>query len=76
MVLNSQGLPYTFILVAEADPIRDDGPEYQAKLQAVGVDCDLLVAKGMIHAFMHFCGIEPAIEQYMKAMGDTLRAKL
>jgi acetyl esterase len=71
-----QGLPYTYVLVAEADPIRDDGPAYQARLRAAGVSCDLLEATGMIHAFMHFCGIAPEAEQYMRAMGDVLKARL
>ncbi|QPM92283.1 alpha/beta hydrolase [Pseudooceanicola algae] len=34
------GLPPAFIVTADVDPLRDDGPAYQAALQAVGVRAD------------------------------------
>lgn len=52
------GLPPAFIAVAENDPLRDDGKDYAAKLQAAGVPVELDLGEGLIHGYlraMEFC---------------------
>lgn len=52
------GLPPAFIAVAENDPLRDDGKDYAAKLQAAGVPVELDPGEGLIHGYlraMEFC---------------------
>jgi acetyl esterase len=45
-------LPPTFILVAEHDPLIDDGVEYAAKLMRAGVETSFFRAERMIHGFI------------------------
>jgi acetyl esterase len=46
------GLPPTYVLSAELDPVRDDGRAYAAKLALAGVEVTYREARGMIHGFM------------------------
>ena len=39
------------MIVASHDPLRDEGIAYANTLQAAGTPCDLVVARGMVHAF-------------------------
>lgn len=41
----------TMIVVAEYDPLRDDGIEYATRILAAGSPCELIVAPRVTHAF-------------------------
>lgn len=45
------GLPPTYLLLAEHDPLRDEGLDYAARLLAAGVPVDLRLAAGTFHGF-------------------------
>ncbi|MFH8342730.1 alpha/beta hydrolase [Streptomyces sp. AM6-12] len=45
------GLPPAFIVVAEADPLRDEGLLYAKRLSAAGVTTELIQAPGAVHGF-------------------------
>ena len=45
------GLPPAYVLVAEFDPLLDDGLIYAAKLMGFGVETGYYRAEGMIHGF-------------------------
>ena len=47
-----QGLPPTFLCVAEYDPVRDSGINYANKLIDADVSVELKLYKGMTHGFM------------------------
>ncbi|MEV4343079.1 alpha/beta hydrolase [Actinoplanes sp. NPDC049596] len=47
-----KGLPPTFLLVDEADVLRDEGEAYAAKLRAAGVPITTVRYDGTIHDFM------------------------
>ncbi|MFT7490709.1 MAG: acetyl esterase [Pseudohongiellaceae bacterium] len=58
--LNAQdltGLPPALIIVADHDPLRDEGVEYAKRLKASGVNTELQEYDGMIHPFLSLAGI-------------------
>lgn len=46
-----KGLPATCIIVAEYDPLRDDGLAYANRLMQAGVPCEVIVAPRVGHGF-------------------------
>jgi acetyl esterase len=58
------GLPPAMIIVGEADPLRDEGEAYAAKLRAAGVPVTAVRYQGIIHDFV-----------MVNAMRDTHAAK-
>ena len=46
------GLPPTYILTAEIDPLRDDGERFADRLRAADVPVELSRAVGLTHGFM------------------------
>ena len=74
-----RGLPPTTIVMAECDPLYDQGMRYAERLRADGVPVDLRVYRGMIHAFFSFIAIfdqgrEAAIDAG-RAVGSALGAQ-
>lgn len=49
-----KGMPPTFIITAEYDPLRDDGKEFADRLKKAGVPVRYSMYKGVIHGFMSF----------------------
>ena len=47
-----EGLPPTLLLVDEADPLRDEGEAYAAKLRMAGVPVTTVRYDGVVHDFM------------------------
>jgi acetyl esterase len=71
-----RGLPPATIILAECDPLHDQGVAYAERLRADGVPVDLKVYPGMIHAFFSFITLfeqgREAVIYAGKAVGNAL----
>ena len=51
------GLPAALVMVAECDPLRDEGVAYAARLAAGGIDVDMVRCDGLYHGFLGLVGL-------------------
>jgi acetyl esterase len=70
------GLPPAVIVVAEADPLRDEGEEYARALDAAGVPVMLHCAIGMFHGFFNMDALLPAVKDSQAVAFRAARAAL
>jgi len=75
-VANAKGLPPTFLLVAELDPLRDEGLAYAAKLQRDGVPVIAKEGKGMLHGYTNAAGAIAEVAQTVAEAAGWLRGCL
>ncbi len=54
---NLSGLPPVHIIVAEYDPLRDEGTAYAQRLEAAGVTASVSCYAGMLHGFFSLTGL-------------------
>lgn len=66
------GLSPALIVLAECDPLVDEGRDYAAKLRAAGVPVDLQIYPGMIHEFLRMGNVVADALQARAAIGQTL----
>ncbi|WP_440639279.1 alpha/beta hydrolase [Bradyrhizobium sp. PUT101] len=66
------GLAPAFIVLAEFDPLADEGRAYAARLEAAGVPVDLQVYPGMIHEFLRMGNVVADALQARAAIGQAL----
>ena len=67
------GMPATFVLVAECDPLRDEALAYADSLEAAGVLAGLHVAPGFLHAFNVNTHLVPASEGHLAPWDEAMR---
>ncbi len=67
------GLPDALVIVAECDPLRDEGIAYAERLRAAGGRVELTCYPGMIHAFLSLSGIVDAGRDAIAQAGRALR---
>ncbi|MDP3675645.1 MAG: alpha/beta hydrolase [Novosphingobium sp.] len=70
------GLPPATVIVAEHDPLRDEGAAYAAKLAESGVSAELVEAPGMIHGFFGMTELVPDAERWVALAGARLKSAL
>ncbi|MEZ5817035.1 MAG: alpha/beta hydrolase [Hyphomicrobiaceae bacterium] len=70
------GLPPAYVLVAEHDPLIDDGIAYAQRLIAAGVETGFSRANRMIHGFIRRRTHGPDCGRAFSAMTEFLRTKL
>ena len=73
---NLTGLPPAIIVVAEYDPLRDEGIQYAARLKEAGNFVDLRQEKGMIHGFFWLGGAIDRGREILDELGEDLRQSL
>ncbi|MGX1324737.1 acetyl esterase [Bradyrhizobium sp. USDA 377] len=66
------GLAPAFVVLAEFDPLVDEGRAYAARLEAAGVPVDLHVYPGMIHEFLRMGNVVADALQARAAIGQAL----
>jgi acetyl esterase len=72
------GVATALVVTAEFDPLRDEGNEYAARLEAAGVPVDHVTYPGLIHGFMEMVPWSPAaaaaVDDVIARIGKLLRA--
>jgi len=68
-----RGLPPATIILAECDPLHDQGVAYAERLRAAGVPVELRDYEGMIHAFFSFIGLFDRGRAAVIDAGKTIR---
>lgn len=72
------GVAPALVVTAEFDPLRDEGNEYAARLEAAGVSVDHVTYPGLIHGFMEMVPWSPAaaaaVDDVIARIGKLLRA--
>ncbi len=70
------GLPPAAVVVAEHDPLRDEGLGYAERLSAAGVATAVIDAPGMIHGFFGMLELVPHAAEWTTAAARELRRGL
>jgi acetyl esterase len=66
-------LPFTQIVTAEFDPLRDDGKRYGERLAEAGVPVEYTCMAGMIHGYWHYGKLIDASGEALKLTIDALQ---
>jgi cation diffusion facilitator CzcD-associated flavoprotein CzcO/acetyl esterase/lipase len=70
---NLAGLPSTFIMTSQFDPLRDEGAAYAAALAEAGVVVDYVEGRGQIHTSVGAVGVLRTAAALRDQAGDALR---
>ena len=70
------GLPAALFVVAECDPLRDEGAAYAERLRQAGVPVTYLEYTGMVHSFMGWSAVVPAGARAFVEVGAAVRKAL
>jgi acetyl esterase len=68
------GLPPAVVLVAEYDPLIDEGLAYADRLEAAGVEVSRIVCPGQIHGFIRRLDIFDCAANAVEQLSDDLRS--
>ncbi len=58
------------IVVAECDPLRDEGVAYAGLLEHFGIAVELLEAKGMVHGFLEMGAVVPSALEILDELAE------
>ncbi|MCX5225601.1 alpha/beta hydrolase [Streptomyces sp. NPDC006553] len=68
------GLPPTLIVLADCDPLRDEGLAYARRLSAAGVRTEVRLHTGTFHGFLGGTGVLPEADAALEGAAGWLRA--
>jgi acetyl esterase len=68
------GLPPAYVLIAEFDPLRDEGLAYAEKLEAAGVPVTVRRFDDQLHAFFHMVNLMESADVAVGEVGQAIRA--
>ena len=75
-VTSAAGLPPTYLLVAELDPLRDEGLAYAALLQRAGVPTIAREGKDLLHGYLNAVGAIPEVAQMLGDAASWMRDQI
>ncbi|MFJ5139314.1 alpha/beta hydrolase [Streptomyces sp. NPDC088707] len=67
-------LPPTLLVLADCDPLRDEGLAYARRLSAAGVRAEVHLHTGMFHGFLGGAGVLPEADAALDGAASWLRA--
>jgi acetyl esterase len=67
------GAPPAIVVVAECDPLRDEGVAYAGLLEHFGVPVELLEAEGMLHGFLRMGALVPEALEIVDDLAEHMR---
>lgn len=67
------GLPPTRVVVGELDPLYDENLTLASKLEASGVDANLVVIPNLVHGFIRFNEIAAVVREVIREESKALR---
>ena len=70
---NLSGLPPTLLILADHDPLYDEGLAYGERLRAAGNDIEIITYPGMVHAFFSMSNAVDAAKDALQRSATTLR---
>lgn len=68
------GLPPAYVMLAECDPLHDEGLAYAGKLRAAGVPVSVADYPGLLHGFTLFQAMLPQAREALVAAAKYLKA--
>lgn len=68
-----EGLPPAYIVIAQHDPLRDEGLAYAAALEAAGVPVTVARYDDQIHAFFSFVNLMESADRAVADAGTAIR---
>jgi len=71
-----RGLPPALFVVAECDPLRDEGAAYAERLRQADVPVTYREYEGMVHGFMSWSSVVPTAARAFSEVGADLRKRL
>jgi len=73
MLANMTGLPPLYVAACEFDPLLNDSERLVQRAKAAGVNCELRVWKGVVHAAVSLMGWINAMGPEVDGVGEFLR---
>jgi acetyl esterase len=73
MLADLAGLPPLYVAACEFDPLLNDSQRLAERAKAAGLDCELRVWKGVVHAAVSLMGWIDAMGPEMDRVGEFLR---
>ncbi|WP_405640957.1 alpha/beta hydrolase [Streptomyces uncialis] len=70
------GAAATTMILAECDPVRDEGAAYAERLREAGVPVEVREFPGQIHTFLYYAGVVPEAVEARRTIGQALGAAL
>jgi acetyl esterase len=74
MATDLAGLPPTYLVTAEFDPLRDDGRAYAARLIEAGNDVTYREVRGAVHGLWVMNSVGPATAELIGSVARWCRS--